>query len=210
MSLLPRCFQMFQKKWLLVCHQAHSSLVQLITPWECGAWTTGHKPILQTSWAKWVWLPGSVFSWAVFQVQLWRITFSIPRFYAGSFEYNLHRRERQHLAGSRVRSKCEFRGQVGGWTDSGNQDGHQDHLCQPRRQTPGIWRSQRHAEVGREGWGWGWWQTDVTSVLILWYSAGFMTSAAWRRFWRWKPMMPRSSASNTVNQKQVSVCVRLY
>ena len=37
-----------------------------------------------------------------------------------------------------------------------------------------------------------------------------MTSAAWRRFSKWRPTMPRSSASSTVNQKLVSVCVCMF
>lgn len=80
---------------------------------------------------------------------LWWIIYSIYSCFAGSVECNLHRWKHQHLAGSRLYNKCQCR-QIRRRTDSWNQDRHQDHLCQSRRQTPGIWRPQRHAEVQQD------------------------------------------------------------
>lgn len=66
---------------------------------------------------------------------------------AGPAGNHLRRRQHGRLAGRRVRHQ-RGRGQAGGRTDSGEQDGHQEHLREPRRQTPGVWGPQRDAEVG--------------------------------------------------------------
>lgn len=66
---------------------------------------------------------------------------------AGPPGYNLHRWEHQCPARSRMCNQRERR-QTRRRTDGREQDGHQEHLCESGRPTPGIWRPQRNAEVG--------------------------------------------------------------
>lgn len=75
------------------------------------------------------------------------VSFFICNGRAGRPGYNLHRQERQCPAGSRMCDQRE-RGQTRRWTDGREQDGHQEHLCESGRPTPGVWRPQWAAEVG--------------------------------------------------------------
>lgn len=66
-------------------------------------------------------------------------------------------------------NKCECRENRGG-SDSREQDGHQNHLCESRRQTPGIRRSQRDAEVRQEDWSCVWRLTEVSPITkTMWF-----------------------------------------
>lgn len=133
---------------------------------------------------------------------------------AGSPRNHLRRWQHGRLAGHGLRHQRGC-GQAGGRTDGGEQDGHQEHLREPRWQTPGVWGSQRDAEVGggerpdllelypgKEPRGGSAWKLCVTRV-----PAGSTASTACRRSWRWRPTTPRSSVWSTASQRLVGVAV---
>lgn len=74
----------------------------------------------------------------------WLIGSVLIVFSAGSLEDNVRRWKCGHAAGSRVERE---HGQIRGRADGRNQSRHQNHLRESRRQTPGVRRPQRDAEV---------------------------------------------------------------
>lgn len=64
---------------------------------------------------------------------------------AGSLEDNLHQQKHRRRPGPGMFSRQK-------WA----QKRHQNHQRQPGRQTPGVWRPRRDAQVGRPDWGRRW------------------------------------------------------